>query len=45
MVQEKSAARLGHGEAGGLSMAKSAERVKPKAVQHSAKQREQSARS
>jgi hypothetical protein len=43
-VQEKSWSRFGQGAAAALSMAKSAERAKPKAVQHSAKQLLQSGR-
>jgi hypothetical protein len=45
MVQEKSAARLLHGVPAGLSTAKSADRLNPKAVQQRAKQLAQSGRS
>ncbi|MDO6142873.1 hypothetical protein [Paenarthrobacter aurescens] len=42
MVQEKSSAMFGHGEAAGLSIAKSADRENPNAVQQRAKQLPQS---
>jgi hypothetical protein len=42
MVQEKSSAMFGHGEAAGLSIAKSADRANPSAVQQRAKQLPQS---
>jgi hypothetical protein len=44
MVQEKSVAMLGQAEAAGLSIAKSAERANPRAVQQRAKQLPQSGR-